>query len=77
MSPQFAADVSLLLSATADPVVHRSSGCQQTGPRYACVLHSLFIFTLSMRLRGNSWFLLRGPRRAIVPDQMGLGQEVM
>ena len=25
------------------------------------VLHSLFIFTPSMRLRGNSWFLLRGP----------------
>ena len=37
MSPQFAADVSLLLSATAQPVVHsaRSSGRQQVGPRHA------------------------------------------
>ena len=75
MSPQFAADVSLLLSATADPVVHDlptnwSEIC-------AAVLHSLFIFTPSMRLRGNSWFLLRGPMRAIVPVQMDLGQEVM
>ena len=42
----------------------------------AAVLHSLFIFTPSMRLRGNSWFLLRGPMRAIVPVQMDLGQEV-
>ena len=40
------------------------------------VLHSLFIFT-SMRLRGNSWFLLRGPMRAIVPVQMDLGGSVI
>ena len=30
-----------------------------------------------MRLRDNSWFLLRGPMRAIVSVQMDLGQEVM
>ena len=30
-----------------------------------------------MRLRGGSWFLLRGPMRAIVLVQMDLGQEVM
>ena len=66
MSPQFAADVSLLLSATAN----WSEIC-------VAVLHSLFIFTLSMRLHGSSWFLLRGPMRAIVPVQMDLEQEVM
>ena len=30
-----------------------------------------------MRRRGISWFFLRGPMRAIVLDQMALGQEVM
>ena len=30
-----------------------------------------------MRFRGSSWFLLRGPMRAIVPVQMDLGQEVV
>ena len=47
MSPQFATDVSLQLSATADPVV------QDLLDANICVavLHNLFIFTLSMRLR--------------------------
>ena len=39
------------------------------------VLHSLFTFTLSMRPRGSSWFLLRRPMRASVPDQMVLAKE--
>ena len=71
MSPQFAADVRLLLSATTQPVVQdlldanmRRSAAQS--------LHFL-----SMRLRGISWSLLRGPMRATVFDQMVLGQEVM
>ena len=34
-------------------------------------------YTLSMRLRGSRWFLLRVPMRAIVPDLMVLGQEVL
>ena len=75
MSPQIAADVSLLLIATADPV---QDPLDATNWSDMCVgvLHSLFIFTLSMRLRGSSWFLLRGPM-AIVPVQMDLEQEVM
>ena len=77
MSPQFAADVSLLLSATADPVVQDLLDANKLCEICVAVLHSLFIFTPSMRLRGNSWFLLRGPMRAIVPVQMDLGQEVM
>ena len=47
MSPQFAADVSLLLSATAHPVVKRSSGRQQAGPRCAsqfCTVSSFSLF---------------------------------
>ena len=39
------------------------------------VLHSLFTFTLSMRPRGSSWFLLRRPMRANVPDQIVLAKE--
>ena len=77
MSPQFAADVSFLLSATADPVVQDFWTPTSWSEICVAVLHSLFIFTLSMRLRGSSWFLLRGPMRAIVPVQMDLGQEVM
>ena len=77
MSPQFAADVSLLLSATADPVVQdhldASKLVREMRRSSAQSLH----FTPSMRLRGNSRFLLRGPIRAIVPVQMDLGQEVM
>ena len=46
MSPQFAADVSLLLSATADPVGTGSSGCQQTGPRYAPQFCTVSSFSL-------------------------------
>ena len=34
------------------------------------VLHSLFSFILTMRLRGISWSLLRGPMRAIVLDHV-------
>ena len=47
MSPQFAVDVSLLLSHTAQPVVARSSGRQQVGPRHAsqcCTVSSLSLF---------------------------------
>ena len=77
MSPQFAADVSLLLSATADPVVQDLLEPTNWSEICVAVLHSLFIFTPSMRLRGNSWFLLRGSMRAIVTVQMDLGQEVM
>ena len=77
MSSLFAADASLLLSAAAQLVVQGSSGREQVGPRRASpVLHSLFTFILSMRLRGISWSLLRGPMRVIVLDQMVLGQEV-
>ena len=77
MSPQFAADVSLLLSATADPAVQDLLDANKpVRDMRRSSLHSLFIFTLSMRLRGGSWFLLRGPLRAIVPVQMDLGQEV-
>ena len=53
MSPQFAADVSLLLSATADPVVQDLLDANEL---FRDMRHSLFIFTPSMRLRGNSWF---------------------
>ena len=78
MSPQFAADVSLLLSATADPVVQEIFWMPTNWSEIcAAVLHNLFSFTPSMRLRGKSWFLLRGPMQAIVPVQMDLGQEVL
>ena len=67
MSPQFAADESLLLSATAHPVVQDLLDATSWSEVCVAVLQSLFICTLSMRLRGSSWFLLRGPMRAIVP----------
>ena len=74
MSPQFAPDVSLLLSAAAQPVVQDLLDANKL---VRDMRRSLFIFNPSMRLRGISWFLFRGPMRAIVPDHMVLGQEVM
>ena len=47
MSPQFAADVSLLLSATADPVVQDLLDANKIGPRCAspfCTVSSFSLF---------------------------------
>ena len=47
MSPQFAVDVTLLLSATADPVVQDLLDAKQTGPRFApqfCTVSSFSLF---------------------------------
>ena len=71
VSPQFAADVSLLLSATAH------LGVQDLLDAKKLVRDSPITSIHSMRLRGISWYLLRGPMRAIVPDIKVLGQEVM
>ena len=76
MYPQFAAGVSLLLGATAQPVVQDLLDANKL-VRDMRRSAARSLFTPSMRLRGISWFLLRGPMRAIVPDQMVLGQEVM
>ena len=76
-SPQFAADVSLLWSATAQPVVQDLLDANRLVRDMRRVLHSLFNIHSFNETRGSSWFLLRGPMRAIVPDQMVLGQEVM
>ena len=77
MSPQFAADVSLLLSATAHPVeqdlLDANKLVRDMRRSSAQSLH----FHSFNEIRGFSWFLLRGPMRAIVLDQMVLGQEVM
>ena len=54
MSPQFAADVSLLLSATVIPWYKIFWTPTSWSEICVAVLHSLFIFTLSMRLRGSS-----------------------
>ena len=68
MSPEFAVDVSLLLSAAAHPEVQdlldtnklvrdvRRSAAQSPH------LHS------SMRLRGSNWFLVHRPMQAVVLD---------
>ena len=74
MSPQFAPDVSLLLSAAAQARGARSSGRQQVGPRHTSQSLHFHSFNETPCI---SWFLLRGPMRSIVPDQMVLGQEVM
>ena len=44
MSPQFAADVSLLLIATAQPVVQDLLDANKLVETCVAVLHSLFIF---------------------------------
>ena len=47
MSPQFAVDVSLLLTATADPVVQNLLDGNKSGPRYAsqfCTVSSFSLF---------------------------------
>ena len=79
LSPQCAADVGFVVEvATTDPVVQDLLDANKLVREIcAAVLHSLFIFTPTMRLRGKSWSLLRGPMRAIVPVQMDLGQEVL
>ena len=72
MSPQFAADVSLLLSATADPVVQDLLDAKkQVRDMRRSSAQSLHFHSF------NGWFLLHGPMRAIVPVQMDLGQEVV
>ena len=48
MSPQFAADVSLLLSATAQPVVQDLLDANKLVRDIVAVLHRLFTFTLSV-----------------------------
>ena len=77
MSPQFAADVSLLLSATAQSVVQdlldANKLVRDMRRNAAQSLH----FHPFNEILGSNWFLLRGPMRAIVPVQMVLGQEVM
>ena len=75
MSPQFV-DVSLLLSATADLVVQDLLDANKL-VRDMLRSSAESLHSLSMRLCGSSWFLLRGPMRAIVPVQMDLEQEVM
>ena len=72
MSPQFAADVSLLLSTTAHPVVQDLLDANKLvrDMRRSSAVSSFF--TLSMTFRGSSWFLLHGPMRVIVPVQMDL-----
>ena len=76
-SPQFASDVGLLLTATAQPVVqHLLDANKLARDMRRSSAQSLHFFP-SMRLRGNSWFMLRGPIRAIVPVQMEFGQEGM
>ena len=76
--PQFAADVSLLLSATADPVVQDLLDAKKLvrDMRRSCAKSHHF-HSCNETLWKNSWFVLRGPMRAIVPVQMDLGQEVM
>ena len=83
MSPQFADDVSMLLSATAHPVMEDFLDAnklfrdmRRSAVQFA-VLHGLFICTLSMRLRGSNGFLVHGPIPAIVFDRTALGQEVL
>ena len=67
MSPQLAVDVSLLLSATAQPVVQDLLDANKlVRDMRRSAAQSL------LRLRGISWSLLRGPMRAIVPDQIVL-----
>ena len=78
MSPQFAVDGEIAVECCGSACGTRSSGTPTTwSETCVAVLHSLFPLILSMRLRGISWSSLRGTMRAIVPDQMVLGQEVM
>ena len=65
MSPQFAADVILLLSTTAHPVVQDLLDANKLvrDMRRSSAVSSFF--TLSMTFRGSSWFLLQGPMRVI------------
>ena len=75
-SPQFAADVSLLLSATAHPVVQdlldANKLVRDTRRSSAQSLH----FHSSKETPWQQLVLLHGPMRVIVPVQMDLGQEV-
>ena len=77
VSPQFAADVSLLLSAMADPVVQdlldANKLVRDMRRSFAQSLHfHSFNETPWQQLLFASW-----PMRAIVPVQMDLGQEVV
>ena len=73
MSPQFAAGVSLLLSATAQPVEQYFLDANKL---VRDVHRSAAVYPLSF-VRDISLFLLIGPMGAVAPDQMVLGHEVM
>ena len=71
MSPQFAADVSLLLSATADPVVQDLLDANKLVRDMRRSSARSLLFHSFNGTPCNSWFLLRGPVQAIVPRQDG------
>ena len=77
MSPQFAADVSLLLSATADPVVQDLLDANKLVRDMRRSSAQSLHFRSFNETPWQQLVLLRGPMRAIVPVQMDLGQEVM
>ena len=78
MSPQFPIDVSLLLGATALPLVLHLLGANTLvrDMRRECFAKP-FGFTLLSARHGSSWSWALWPMRAIVAAQTYLGQEVM
>ena len=76
MSPQFAADVSLLLSATAPPMVQDLLDANKLVRDMRRSSAQSFHFHSFNETSWQQLVLLRGPMRAIVPVQMDLGQRL-